>query len=57
MKWTEGHIWVLENVKIRSKNFFSYKYVLLKDDTPSCWEKGENRLADMRLMPDQRTQD
>lgn len=52
MIWTEGHIWVLENVKVRSKNFFSYKYVHLKNGTPSCWEKGENRLADLRLMPD-----
>lgn len=40
MRWTAGHIWVLEDLKINSKPFFSYKYVLMKDERPSTWERG-----------------
>lgn len=52
MKWTEGHIWVLENLKVTSKPFFNYKYVLLKDNKPMTWEGGHNRIADLRLLPE-----
>ena len=54
MKWTEGHIWVLEDLMIKSKSFFSYKYVLMKNEQPEIWEKGQNRIADLRILPDQR---
>jgi hypothetical protein len=50
MKWTEGHIWVLENVALTKPNF-QYKYVLMSGDHPSTWERGENRLADLTLLP------
>lgn len=57
MKWTEGHVWVLENLLVKSKPFFNYKYVLLKDDKPHIWERGENRIADLRVLPDMNSQD
>ena len=38
MKWSEGHVWVLDNLFIKSKPCFQYKYVLMKDDKPSTWE-------------------
>lgn len=56
MKWTEGHIWVLENLFVKSKQFFMYKYVLMKNDKPLMWERGENRIADLRQLPDQNDQ-
>ena len=40
MTWTSGHVWVLENVMVTSKQVFGYKYVLMKDLKPQCWEKG-----------------
>jgi hypothetical protein len=40
MKWTTGHVWVLEDLEVKSKPFFSYKYVLMKDEKPSTWERG-----------------
>jgi hypothetical protein len=40
MKWTEGHIWMLDNIMIQTKPFFSYKYVLMKDNKPHIWEGG-----------------
>lgn len=52
MKWTEGHVWVLENLSIKSKPYFQYKYVLMKDDEPQTWERGENRIADLNLLTD-----
>lgn len=52
MRWTEGHIWVLENLKVTSKPFFNYKYVLMKDNKPMTWEGGHNRIADLRLLPE-----
>ena len=29
MKWTEGHVWVAENIDITSCTFFTYKYVIM----------------------------
>ena len=52
MQWTEGHVWVLNNLAIKSKSYFSYKYVQMKDDKPEVWETGENRLADLRKLSD-----
>lgn len=28
MKWTEGHIWVSEQLQINSNHYFQYKYVI-----------------------------
>ena len=52
MKWTDGHIWILESKMIKAKQFLCYKYVLMKDDKSQIWEKGENRIADFKLLPD-----
>jgi len=40
MRWTSGHMWVLEDLAVNSKPFFSYKYVLMKDERPLTWERG-----------------
>jgi len=50
MTWTEGHVWVLRDLPIKEKSIFNYKYVLMKDGKPQTWEKGENRIADLRLL-------
>ena len=52
MKWTEGHIWVCDTLVIQDKPQFSYKYVLMKDGQPQQWERGQNRIADLRLVSD-----
>jgi hypothetical protein len=52
MKWNEGHVWVYENLFIKTKTFFNYKYVLIKDGQPLNWERGENRIADMHYLPE-----
>ena len=38
MKWTDGHVWVLDNLVVKSKAVFYYKYVLMLDDKPQTWE-------------------
>lgn len=50
MTWTDGHVWVLRDLPIRSKSIFNYKYVLMKDGKPEVWEQGQNRIADLRLL-------
>jgi hypothetical protein len=52
MAWNEGHVWILKDLPVRSKAFFHYKYVLMKGDKPSTWEAGQNRLADLRKLPE-----
>ena len=52
MTWTEGHVWVLERHPINSSTIFNYKYVVLNNDNPEIWEKGQNRVADLTLLPD-----
>ena len=52
MTWTEGHVWIIENLEITSKPFFNYKYVVLVDGNASEWERGENRIADLRAIKD-----
>ena len=48
MKWTEGHVWVYENLKIDGKNpVFQYKYAVLNNGKPEIWEQGYNRIADL----------
>ena len=29
MKWTEGHLWVAENLEVTSCSYFNYKYVVM----------------------------
>ena len=52
MKWTEGHVWVLENVSI-SVPYFQYKYVVMNHGQPDRWEQGLNRIGDMVLLQSQ----
>lgn len=49
MKWTSGHVWVLENQQINAP-YFQYKYVVLNNGQPDRWEKGINRIGDMVLL-------
>ena len=51
MKWTEGHVWVTENLIVK-KPFFLYKYIIMRNSTPVKWEKGANRIADLHVLPD-----
>jgi len=52
MKWTDGHIWILENLQITSRPFFTYKYVVMKNQKAVKWERGPHRLADLDILPD-----
>ena len=56
MKWTEGHVWVAQNIGIRSEGKFQYKYVVKTEDDEenvhTIWEKGYDRIADLSLLPD-----
>lgn len=52
MKWTEGHYWTTENLIITSATFFTYKYVIMKNNKATKWEKGPNRIADLKILPD-----
>ena len=40
MTWTEGHIWVTDNLVVKSAPYFSYKYVVKGDDMndEAIWE-------------------
>ena len=49
MKWTEGHVWVLKDMKMPS-SVFQYKYVMCRNDNDKEWESGYNRLADLYLL-------
>ena len=53
MKWTEGHIWVLEKPLITNHYYFQYKYILLDGDKTKFmnWERGIDRIADLEIMP------
>ena len=52
MKWTEGHVWVAENIEITTCSFFTYKYVIMFQNKAVKWEKGPKRIADMLILPD-----
>ena len=49
MKWTDDHVWVLENVHISfpKTQHLLYKYVVLNDGKPGRWEEGPNRILDL----------
>ena len=51
MKWTEGHVWEISDLFLKKPQFL-YKYVVLQNDQPSIWERGENRVADLRVLPE-----
>mmetsp|Transcript_18109 Transcript_18109/g.30921 ORF Transcript_18109/g.30921 Transcript_18109/m.30921 type:complete len:163 (+) Transcript_18109:268-756(+) len=57
MKWTAGHIWVLEGLRVPAgKSVFQYKYVKMENGSPVQWEQGYNRLADLYLLHQQQSQ-
>lgn len=50
LKWTEGHIWATEEpLKLKHK-FFRYKYVVVNSKGAKTWEKGRNRICDLRIL-------
>lgn len=54
MKWTDGHNWVADNIRIsQSKGdptHFMYKYALMRKGRHQYYEKGFNRIADLKLL-------
>lgn len=54
MKWTDGHHWAAENIHISEANgdptFFMYKYALLRKGQHQFFERGFNRIADLKLL-------
>jgi hypothetical protein len=54
MRWTPGHVWVAENIRISEMNgdktFFMYKYVLLNNGHFQSYERGLDRIADLKLL-------
>ena len=50
MKWSEGHVWKLTIQVPSNTSVFQYKYVVLQEGNSSIWEKGYNRIADLRLL-------
>jgi|TARA_B110000285_G_scaffold103158_1_gene117378 hypothetical protein len=52
LKWTEGHNWVSEKPIETKNSCFFYKYVLLQDLTEfKGWERGMDRIADLKILP------
>ena len=51
MKWTDGHLWVTENL-VTDRPYFLYKYVICRGGEAVTWEKGANRIADVEVLPD-----
>jgi hypothetical protein len=47
MKWTEGHIWVINMVLPKQSTVFMYKYVKVVNGNAGSWEQGYNRVADL----------
>ena len=58
MRWTEGHIWVADDIRIKEEHgdptYFMYKYTLLHDGRHAEHEKGLDRIADLKLLKEQR---
>ena len=54
MKWTEGHNWVAEDIIINEHkgdpSHFMYKYALVKNGKFQFFERGFNRIADLKLL-------
>lgn len=52
MKWTEGHIWVVDDLLVQTRSVFTYKYVVMHKEKAVKWERGPHRLADLDILPD-----
>lgn len=50
LAWTPGHVWVSKKPIVVSVPLFQYKYVLMKDGQVERWERGVNRVADLRML-------
>ena len=54
MRWTEGHIWVADDIRISELNgdptYFMYKYTLQENGKHLHHEKGLDRIADLKLL-------
>ena len=49
MQWTDGHIWVTDQLVI-DQPVFRYKYVLKEPNDSMIWETGYDRIADLTLV-------
>lgn len=52
MTWTEGHIWVTNDL-VTPHSTFQYKYVVKQAHGEHIWEAGINRLADLTVLTNQ----
>jgi len=54
MKWTSGHVWIANNIKINEsrgdKTYFMYKYVVITNKHKKTYERGLDRIADLKLL-------
>ena len=54
MTWSEGHVWVADNIVLSEatgdKSYFMYKYVLLHEGHFQKYERGLDRIADVKLL-------
>lgn len=54
MRWTNGHVWVADGIRINEsrgeKTYFMYKYVLLNENNQNQYERGLDRIADLKLL-------
>ena len=61
MTWSEGHVWVAENVKVSieygDKQYFMYKYVVINNGNLERYEQGIDRIADLKLLDKQEFSD
>ena len=55
MKWTRDDYWVLQKPLVTNKYYFSYKYVVMKDNARELemWERGVDRVADLEILPEE----
>jgi len=53
LKWTANHVWVTERPIETRQPYFNYKYVLMEDGKAKKWERGIDRIADLRLVNSQ----
>ena len=50
LAWTPGHVWVSKQPIVTDDDMFQYKYVLMKDGKVEKWERGINRIADLKVL-------
>ena len=54
MTWCEGHVWVADNIVLNEangdKSYFMYKYILLHEGHFQRYERGLDRIADVKLL-------